>query len=167
MDIGIRAEAATDPLPPITFRWDAETEILAGHFDPPAGGRGLTGAIEYTSPEGAVITVDVVRGVLCGVEVVVWPQTRQRDDLATPAAEPGRVTVPARPSQPGVGAIELEAPIAAEATADERTIHLRLGRRRPATGWQVARNMVVELDEKRGIAGFWLLDVPPFPREEA
>jgi hypothetical protein len=167
MDIGIRAEAAAGPLPPITFRWDAETEILAGHFDPPSSGRGLTGAIEYTSPEGAVITVDVVRGVVCGVEVVVWPRTDQRDDLAAPAAGAGQVTVPERPSQPGVGAIEVEAPIAVETTADERTIHLRVGRQRPATPWQVARNMLIELDNKRDIAGFWLLDVPPFPREDA
>ena len=165
MDIGIRAEAATGPLPPIAFRWDAETEILAGHFEPPESGRGLTGSIEYTSPDGAVITVDVVRGVVCGVEVVVWPKLTQRS-LTTPTAEPGRVTIPERPSQPGVGAIEIDAPLGAEATDDDRLIHLRVGSGRPARTLMVAQNMLIELDGKNGITGFWLIDVPPFPREE-
>lgn len=166
MDLGIRVDPAPEPLPRITFHWDVETEILAGRFAPEEQVRGFTGTIEYQAHDGAVVTVDVDRGVLCGLEIVVWPQGDQRDGLAPPAADPGRVTMPARPSQPGIGAVEVDTPISLRTTPKEDVMHLRMGTARVRRAVRIADQLIVELSEDGDLAGFWLSGVPPFPAEE-
>lgn len=163
MPMSLRVEPA-DNCPAIAYRWDRETDILAGRIEPAPQGRGYTGSVEFEGADGAFVLMEVEQGTVCGVEVVVWPPVEKVPALVPPLDAPmGRVTVPARPSQPGVGAVELDASLSAMVTEDERTIHLEVGgddgdhEIRPV---RVADRLVIELDEDDAIAGFWLLDVP-------
>src|SRR3972149_1082736 len=85
---------------------------------------------------------------------------------APAARERGRLVLPARPSQPGIAAVEVDTHMVAEKTPDDSTIHLRVGPQRRVKLIQVAENLVLELDEASEIAGFWLLQVPAFPHVE-
>src|SRR3990172_1835280 len=106
-------------------------------------------------------------GGVGGVGVVVWPEPQTVPGLTAPAArERGRLVLPARPSQPGIAAVEVDTHMVAEKTPDDSTIHLRVGPQRRVKLIQVAENLVLELDEASEIAGFWLLQVPPFPHVE-
>jgi len=51
--------------------------------------------------------------------------------------------------------------LAGRVSADEETIHLRVGAPRPAMVVQVADRLAVEVDPAGGLAGFWLTGVPP------
>jgi hypothetical protein len=103
-----RVEPLDGDLPTLTYTWDAETEILSCHLDV-KNTRGLTGSIELEDAQGAIVTLDFVSGAMQGVEVVVWPETT-RANLSPPATdERGRFVVPARPSQPGIAVLEVDA----------------------------------------------------------
>lgn len=161
---GATIEPLAGALPAIAFRWDAETEILSGTASEVEGGRGLTGSIELEGREGAVITLDFERGVLRGLEVVVWPPVDTVDGLTPPPpARRGRLAAPARPSQPGIGVVEVDVSLAGERTPDESVIHLRILPKKGVEVVQVADRLLVELDGAGELAGFWLLDLPPFP----
>lgn len=153
-------------LPRVTFHWDAETEILSARLAGAPRDRGFTGSIELEDLRGAVLTLDVERGITTGLEVVVWPETDTVEGLAPPAVEAqGRLVVPARPSQPGVGVVEIEVPLAGRRSPDESVIHLRVGAPRPARPVRLADGLIVETDDEGVPAGFWLVGVPPFPAE--
>ncbi|MDH3289702.1 MAG: hypothetical protein OEO20_05420 [Gemmatimonadota bacterium] len=159
-----RVEPLDGDLPALTYAWDAETEILSCHLDVKST-RGLTGSIELEDAQGAIVTLDFVSGVMQGLEVVVWPEMT-RVDLSPPATdERGRFVVPARPSQPGIAVLEVDAVLWAEATSDESTIHVGIGGRRPTRGVALADKLLLDVDERGEPAGFWLLSVPPFPQE--
>jgi hypothetical protein len=86
------------------------------------------------------------------------------DRLQPPeAAESVRLQVPSSDATGGTAALEMEAAITAVADKAERTIHFRIGAQRPAKAVRIARDLLVELDTKARIAGFWFLNVPPFP----
>lgn len=162
-----RVEPLTGALPRVSFQWDAETEILAARLCEVSGERGFTGSIELEDRQGAVLTLDVVQGVTSGVEIVVWPQVATEADLRPPPVKrQGRLVVPARPSQPGVGVVEIEVPLSAVRSADESVIHVRVGPGRSAEPVRLGDNVIAEIDAAGDLAGFWLLDVPPFPGAE-
>jgi hypothetical protein len=164
MKLNLQPTPLTGGLPSIRFRWDPETEILAGRFEVPSEGRGFTGSIELESATGAFILLEVERGTMCGVEVVVWPEVEERHLVVPHDREPVRLTVPGRPSQPGeIGAVEVEAELAVEVTADESTFHVQVGARREGRALQMADNLMLELDAHDEIKGLWFLHVPPFP----
>jgi hypothetical protein len=169
MDIGgfgAAIEPLTGELPTIAFKWDAETEILSGTAADVEPGRGLTGSIELEGKEGSVVTLDFQAGILRGLEVVVWPPVTVVDDLSPPEANRrGRLTAPARASQPGIGVVEVDVSLAAERRPDDSAVRLRVVPARVAETVQVADHLLVELDENGELAGFWLLDVPRFPQE--
>jgi hypothetical protein len=151
---------APDALPALAYGWDAETEILAGRWEPPERGQGFTGSLELESPEGAVLLLEVVGGVLCGVEVVVWPELARPGKLVAPHdAVPARVVLAALGA--GGGVREVDSPIAAEVTPEESLIHLRFGQR--ARTVRAAANFLVDVDAHGRVSGLWLLDVPPLP----
>lgn len=150
--------------PRMTFHWDAETEILSGSADV-AGRDGLTGSIELEDARGAVVTLDFDGGLMRGVEVVVWPPVKSKDALAAPRPVSGGVLVVPTLSDQGVAVVEIDVPLAAESSADESVIHLRVGSGRPAKTVALAENLLLDLDAKGDMAGLWLLDVPPFPTE--
>jgi hypothetical protein len=57
----------------------------------------------------------------------------------------------------------VETAITAAKSGDEKTIHLRVGAKRQVTVTQLADNLLLESDSGGKIAGFWLLNLPPFP----
>ena len=73
------------------------------------------------------------------------------------------IIIPSRASQPGIAALEVDTPLMAEANADERTIHFRVGARRDVRTVRLGRDLLLDLDPQSRIAGLWLLNVPPFP----
>ena len=68
-----RIEPLAGALPTLLWRWDAETDILSGAFKGNRAGSGLTGTIELTDEVGSIAVVDVHNGVICGLDIVVWP----------------------------------------------------------------------------------------------
>lgn len=164
MEFPGRVEPLTGALPPVSFRWDPETEILASRFESSEGGRGFSGSIELEDGQGAVLTVDVERGVACALEIVVWPESTIIPDLTPPRTErQGRLVIPARPSQPGVGVVEIDVAITAERRPDDSVIHVRVGPRVETEAVRLANDLIAETGPDGELAGFWLLNVPPFP----
>jgi len=167
MSLTGRVVERTGRIPHISYKWDAETDILTGAIKSSrkkAGG--LTGSVELEGSDGSFILLDVAGGAICGVEVVVWPDVRTAS-LSVPAqVEEGDVVLPTRRSQPSVAAVEVDTPLAIETNASESVFHVRLGPSRRAKAVRVADGLLVEVDEQEELAGLWLLDVPPFPADE-
>lgn len=163
MNVETRVEPISGAVPSVEWRWDTETDILSGGFRGAAGSGGLDGSVELTDEEGSVIVLDVVGGVLSGLDVVVWPEVDTVPGLSPPAGpRPGRVVIPGRSARQGASAVEVDTTLSLSATPDERTVHVRIGSRRDVEVVQVADRLLVELDHNRRLAGFWLTDVPPF-----
>ena len=149
----------------------------------------MTGSIEVEGRDGSWLVLDVAAGNVRGVEVAVWPDVRHRASLRPPAdAERARVVVPGRraaaataagfgsessgrgrPSMTSpadaVDSLEVNTAVAAESDEAEQTIHFILGPTRPAKRVRVARDLVLDVDERRRLAGLWLLNVPPCPSD--
>lgn len=155
--------------PRINYRWDPETDILTGAVKGTAKEKadGLTGSVELEGIDGSFILLDVVGGVIRGVEVVVWPDVRTVGALEPPEqAEEGDVVLPGRRSQPKVAAVEVDTALTIETNAAESVFRVRLGPTRKAVPVRVAEGLLVEVDEHDELAGLWLVGVPPFPHEE-
>lgn len=163
MSMEARVESLTGPLPSIAWRWDPETDILSGAFKDSRKGGGLTGSIELADAEGSIAVLDVNRGVVCGIDVVVWPEVMTIAGLRAPAqAAVGRVVLPSRPSRPGIASVEVDTTLSMEADQSESVFHLQIGPSRPVKVVQVANRFCVEVDDQGELAGFWLTEVPPF-----
>jgi hypothetical protein len=128
----------------------------------------MSGSVELEGSDGSWLILDVASGRINGVEVAVWPTVRKLHALTPPeGAEDARVVVPQRTSQPGVANVEVQAALIAESDAAERVIHFRLGRTRDSRVVRVGRDLLLDVDRESRIAGLWLLNVPPFPGEQA
>ncbi len=166
MTLDTRDEPLTGKLPVVTWRWDAETDILAGSFKGKEKGGGLTGTVELTDEEGSIAVLDVGGGVIRGLDVVVWPEVSTIPGLsAPPPVRDGRVIIPSRPSQPGIASLEVDTTLSVSTNPGETVFHIRIGTKRDVEVIRIADTMMIELDQKRRIAGFWLVGVPPFPAE--
>src|SRR4051812_49513067 len=103
MSMDARIEPVSGTLPSISWRWDPETDILSGAFKGNRKSGGLTGTVELTDDEGSVAGLDVNNGVICGLDVVVWPGGITSPSLQVPARlTDGRVGLPSRPPRPRV-----------------------------------------------------------------
>jgi hypothetical protein len=163
MSMDARIEPLSGALPSINWRWDSETDILSGAFKGNRKSGGLTGSVELTDAEGSVAVLDVSNGVICGLDVVVWPEVISVSDLKVPAKlTDGRVVLPSRPSRPGVASVEVDASLSVQTNANESVFHLQIGPRRPVEGVRAADNFFIEVDQHGGLAGFWLTNVPAF-----
>jgi hypothetical protein len=161
--VDARIEALVGDLPTVGWRWDPETDILSGSFKGARKSGGLTGTVELTDAEGSVAVVDVNDGVICGLDVVVWPEVTTLADLKVPGrALDGRVVVPRRPSRPGVASVEVDTTLSVQTNASESIFHLQVGARRAVELVRVADNFHIEVDQHGGLAGFWMSGVPPF-----
>lgn len=158
-----RIEPLTGSLPAIGWRWDPETDILSGAFKGNRKAGGLTGTVELTDAEGSVAVLDVSNGVICGLDVVVWPEVATVPDLRVPAQlTDGRVVLPSSTSRAAVTSVEVDTTLSVSTNASESVFHLRIGPKRPVEVVRVADNFYVEVDQQGGLAGFWLNNVPPF-----
>lgn len=168
MQFEARVEPLDGKLPKVSYRWDPETDILSVACRPVAKAQGMNGTVDLEGADGAFVVLDVVGGLLRGLDVVTWPdEVRTVPNLAPPATErEGRVIFPQRRSQPGVAAVEVDTAIGVEKNSSESVFHIRVGRARPSTPVRIGDQLLVELDEKDRLAGIWLLAVPPFPDVE-
>jgi hypothetical protein len=167
MGLAGRIVERTGRVPHISYKWDAETDILTGAIKSSrkkAGG--LTGSVELEGSDGSFILLDVAGGTICGVEVVVWPDVRTAALVVPSQVEEGDVVLPTRRSQPSVAAVEVDTALAIETNAAESVFHVRLGPARRGKAVRVADGLLVEVDEHEELAGLWLIDVPPFPADE-
>jgi hypothetical protein len=160
-------EATVEPLggglPSISWRWDPETDILSGAFKGNRKSGGLTGTVELTDAEGSVVVLDVNNGVICGIDVVVWPEVSTRSDIQVPARlTDGRVVLPSGGSRAAVASVEVDTTLSVETNSSESVFHLRIGPRRSVEVVRAADNFYVEMDQQGGLAGLWMTNVPPF-----
>jgi hypothetical protein len=163
MSMDAHIEPLSGALPNVNWRWDPETDILSGAFKGNRKSGGLTGTVELTDAEGSVAVLDVNNGVICGLDVVVWPEVTTVADLRVPVKlTDGRVVLPARPSRPGVASVEVDTTLSVQTNSAESVFHLQIGPQRPVEGVRAADNFYVEVDQQGGLAGFWLTNVPPF-----
>jgi len=150
-------------LPPIEYRWDADTDILVAMLRPAGVSEGVSGSLDFEGSDGSWLTFELVDGRLAAVEVAVWPDVKSVATLQAP--EPSgaaRVRIPQQ-GDDLLAAMEVDTAIRAVADAPERTIHFRIGPTRASRAVHVARDLLLEVDAKQRIAGLWFLNVPPFP----
>jgi hypothetical protein len=157
-------EIAESELPPVEYRWDADTDILCATLRSAVVSEGLSGSMDIEGADGAWLTLELSAGRLAAVEVAVWPDVKTVEPLAPPVASgAARLRVPSSAGEDGLEALEVETPIRAVADKAERTIHFRIGPQRSSRAMRVARDLMVEVDARSCIAGLWFLNVPPFP----
>lgn len=158
----------TDIAPgPVEYRWDPDTDILTAHLPLPAGSDGPSGSVDVEGSDGSWLIFDVAGGRIRGVEVAVWPPVRKRSQLAPPGeVEDASVTIGRAADRENISALEVNTALAAEADQAERTIHFKLGPSRTTRTVRIARHLLLDIDGKNGLAGVWLLDVPPFPEDQ-
>jgi len=169
MQFEARVEPLEGKLPKAVFRWDPETDILSVICPASGGGQGMTGTVDLEGGDGAFVVVDVADGTFRGLDVVNWPDdVPSVAGLAPPAtSETGRLRLPARRSQPGVAAVEVDTALVIEKNPAESVFHIRVGRARAARPVRIAQQVVIEIDRQNRVAGFWLVEVPPFPNVES
>ncbi len=155
-------ERAPGAIPSISWRWDPETDILSGTFRGTGSSR-LDGTIELTDAEGAIAVLDVADGALAGLDVVVWPEVTSTPRLALPgSAESGRVVIRG-PRADRITSVEIESVLVIRTNPGESTYHIKVGGLPTARIIRIADQLLIELDDEDGLAGCWLLEVPPFP----
>jgi hypothetical protein len=148
----------------VQYTWDADTDILSAQVLPPAMGDGMSGSVGVEGSDGSWLILDVAAGRINRVEVAVWPDVRRLASLAPPPlVEDLRVLVPSRRSQPDIASLETKTHLIAEADPAQRNIHFRLGKPRATRTIRLARDLLLDVDEKSHISGVWLLNVPPCP----
>ena len=163
MSLEARVEPLTGGLPSIGWRWDPETDILSGSFKGNRKAGGLTGTVELTDAEGSVAVLDVNNGVICGLDVVVWPEVATVADLRVPAQlTDGRVVLPSNGPRASITSVEVDTTLSVRTNASESVFHVRIGPKRTVEVVRVADNFYVEVDQQGGLAGFWMTNVPPF-----
>jgi hypothetical protein len=160
MGVILRVEEVAT-LPGVAWRWEPETDILAGSLSPAPNGP--AGSLELSGHDGSVAVVDLTGGRMAGLDVVVWPEVVTVPDLVVPAAvRNGTIRImPGNGTPESLAALELDVALSARANLAEDLIHLRVGAPRPTAVVQVADHLHVEVDEGGGLAGFWLSAVPP------
>jgi hypothetical protein len=158
-----KIEPLGDSLPSISWRWDPETDILSGAFKGNRKTGGMTGTVELTDAEGSVAVLDVHNGVVCGIDVVVWPEVSTRSDIQVPGSlTDGRVVLASGGARAAVASVEVDTSLSVETNGSESVFHLLIGARRPVEIIRAADNFYVEVDQQGGLAGFWMTNVPPF-----
>ena len=166
MKIAVEVPPIGHAPPEVEYRWDADTDILSAQLSPRAVGEGTSGSVGLEGTDGSWLILDVAAGRINGVEVAVWPDVRKLPVLDPPRqVEDAHVVVPSRQSDQGIASLEMDTRLVAEADHEQRTFHFRLGRPRSARTVRLARNLLVDVDEKSRISGLWLLNVPPCPAE--
>lgn len=162
--IPVRPLNPTGAMPRIRWHWEPETDILSGSFDPEQ--RGKTGTVELSDADGAVAVLDLRRGLLHGVDIVVWPEVVTIPGLVPPPPDTdGGIEVLGIRDGRGAGVLQADAALAMAVDPAEQILHLRVGPVRPVHVVRAADHLAVEIDRSGLLAGLWLTGVPPFPLE--
>ncbi|MEP6494030.1 MAG: hypothetical protein ABJF01_15210 [bacterium] len=164
MKIAVRLEPAAGTPADVKYRWDPDTDILSAQLSPSATGEGMSGSVGLEGVDGSWLILDVASGRINGVEIAVWPDVRKLPAFAMPTTiEDAHVIVPSRVSQPNIASLEMATHLIAEADNAQRNFHFRVGKLRGVRTVRLARDLLLDLDEKSQISGLWLLNVPPNP----
>ncbi|HKG96019.1 MAG TPA: hypothetical protein VKA84_29165 [Gemmatimonadaceae bacterium] len=168
MDIAVRIEegAGAGEAPEVEYRWDADTSILTASLRAGAVSEGMSGSVVVEGSDGSWLVFDVASGKIRGVEVANWPDVRKLASLEAPTqVEEASVTLPARASQPGIASLEMDTALVADSDQSERIFHFRIGPKRRTRVVRLAKDILLDVDQRSVLAGVWLLNVPPFPAE--
>lgn len=166
MRIAVQLEPSSGSTPEVEYTWDSDTDILSAQLSPHVVSDGMSGSVGLEGSDGSWVILDVAAGSINGVEVAVWPDVRKLPALSPPSTiEDARVVVPSRRSQPDIASLEMATRMIAEADANQRNFHFRLGKPREIRTIRLARDLLLDVDEKSQISGLWLLNVPPCPTE--
>lgn len=170
MKVAVEVRPADEAPASVEYTWDPDTDILSAQLSPRARageeGDGGSATVGLEGRDGSWLILDVAAGRINGVEVAVWPDVRKLPALHPPSqVEDAEVVLPKRSGQADVGAVEMETRLVAEADSDQRNFHFRVGAPRLARTVRVARDLLVDVDDKNRISGVWLLNVPPCPTE--
>jgi hypothetical protein len=152
----------------VEYTWDPDTEILSAQRTPraKADGDGASATVGLEGRDGSWLILDVAAGRINGVEVAVWPDVRKLPALHFPSQiEDAEVVLPKGNGKADVSSVEMETRLVAEADNDQRNFHFRVGAPRLTRTVRVARDLLVDVDDKNRISGVWLLNVPPCPTE--
>jgi len=150
----------------VEYTWDPDTDILSAQLMPRAKGDGGSATVGLEGRDGSWLILDVAAGRINGVEVAVWPDVRKLPALHPPShVEDAEVVLPKADGKADVASLEMETRLVAEADSDQRNFHFRVGAPRMARTVRVARDLLVDVDDKNRISGVWLLNVPPCPTE--
>ena len=164
MKIAVQLEPLAEPPARVQYTWDPDTDILSAQLTPRASGDGLSGSVGLEGADGSWVILDVAAGRINGVEVAVWPDVRKLAELRPPVdVQDAQVMLPGDRAKSDVASFEMATRMIAEADSAQRNFHFRLGKPRGARTVRVARDILLDLDEKSRIAGLWLLNVPPCP----
>ncbi len=162
VNIPVRIEPWTGAPAPVDYRWDEDTDILTAQVNDTLNGRSLS--VDVEGADGSWLILDVSDERIRGLEVAVWPTVRKLPDLKPPDdIESVRVKVGRNGGTSTFAAVEVDTPVAADSDHAERIIHFRLGPGRQVRTVRIARDMLLDIDNRDRLAGVWLLDVPPFP----
>lgn len=164
MNVAVQLEPAAESCPAVEYRWDADTDILTARLEGAVPSGGMSGSVELEGTDGSWLILDVSAGRIRGIEVAVWPDVHKRPALVPPATvEDALAVISSCVSHPGIVSLEVDTPLMAEADADERVIHFRVGARRDVRTVRLGTDLLLDVDPQSRIAGLWLLNVPPFP----
>jgi hypothetical protein len=163
--IAVQLEPSSGAAPgDVSYKWDNDTEILSAQLTPGAPAKGMSGSVGLEGADGSWLILDVDSGRINGVEIAVWPEVRRLSVLSPPAnIEDAVVVIPARASQPNIASMEHATRMIAEADPAQRNFHFRLGKPKLSRTIRLARDVLLDVDEKSQISGLWLLNVPPGP----
>jgi len=77
VSLDVRVEEISESeLPPVAYRWDADTEILSVTLRSAGVAEGLTGSMDIEGADGAWLMLELSAGRLAAVEVAVWPDVK-------------------------------------------------------------------------------------------
>jgi len=151
----------------VQYTWDPDTDILSAQRSPRTRGDDSSSAtVGLEGRDGSWLILDVAAGRINGVEVAVWPDVRKLPALHPPSQiEDAEVVLPSGNGKADVASLEMETRLVAEADSDQRNFHFRVWAVRLGRTVRVARDLLVDVDEKNRLSGVWLLNVPPCPTE--
>ncbi len=163
MTIAVEVRPTTAAPPAVHYRWDADTDIFTATLAARGGVSERSGSVKIEGADGSWLVLDLRGGRIVGVEVALWPDVHRNPSLAAPRCfESGDVMVPMHATA-GTATLEVEAPMRAEADDAEQVVYFRIGDRREARSVRFGAELLLDVDRRGGLAGLWLLNVPPFP----
>jgi hypothetical protein len=166
LSIPVKVAPANGTPVPVEYRWDPDTDILSAQLAISPLADGPSGSVDVEGSDGSWLLFDVAGGSIRGIEVAVWPTVSKRSELAPPGEiEDASVTIGRSGRDGDISALEVNTALAAESDQYERTIHFKLGPSRSTRTVRIARDVLLDIDGRNGLAGVWMLDVPPFPAE--
>jgi len=164
--IAVQLGPAADAPAEVAYKWDPDTDILSAQLSSSSQSEGMSGSVGLEGADGSWLILDVAAGRINGVEIAVWPEIQKLGALTPPAEiEDAQVIIPARRSQPNIASMEMATRLVAEADQAQRNFHFRLGKPKLSRTVRIARDLLLDLDDKSQIAGVWLLNVPPCPTD--